>query len=537
MNQLQTNLFKLLKEFDAICKKENVQYYLAGGTALGAVRNHCFLPWDDDIDLYITRDNWNKLRKAVENDNTIIPEGRALIYKENTEYYDNLIPRYLDLTTTSIVRSQILSAKSLGQHIELLIMDPMPVDMEKIENHIDMLKTYTELVSPYFVVNKNLSISDFEKHYQIYDEYYNKAKKKGQKAVIEEMEDEILQYPEDKCEEFCMRWGIDILRYKKKYYGTSRLEHFESELFPVGEIAEGIFRVAYGDSWMYIPNVENQVVHNAIRDFETPFKKYTDIYEPLIDKDEYYYAFQKNKRNNMERYIHRLKIDEASAKVKGIILQKELDKSSSYDKSLIEELINSKQHVELNNIFFELNKILLDKKIIKFGIHIDVDQEILYYDAMNYIMQGQYYVANKLLKNKNITDDANELINKARDLIGICRALSIAIYDEKDIAKVKHIISELDNEQLQLLDVCRAKLWVLKQENKWHELQKQSSEAVDLFPFDGEVLAYKGLAEYHLGNKAEAKKIYEKAVWMTRNAFVWDDAKMLFGIDRITVAE
>ena len=54
MDQLQANLYKLLAELDEICKRNDVTYYLAGGTALGAIRGGGFLPWDDDIDLYLS---------------------------------------------------------------------------------------------------------------------------------------------------------------------------------------------------------------------------------------------------------------------------------------------------------------------------------------------------------------------------------------------------------------------------------------------------------------------------------------------------
>lgn len=68
MNPIQENLFLLLVEFDELCSKYDIDYILAAGAGLGAVRNHRFLPWDDDIDLYLTRDNWNKLRHVVETD-------------------------------------------------------------------------------------------------------------------------------------------------------------------------------------------------------------------------------------------------------------------------------------------------------------------------------------------------------------------------------------------------------------------------------------------------------------------------------------
>lgn len=59
--KLHQILLMMLKDFDKICKKNNIQYFLGGGTLLGAVRHGGFIPWDDDIDLMMTRANYNKL--------------------------------------------------------------------------------------------------------------------------------------------------------------------------------------------------------------------------------------------------------------------------------------------------------------------------------------------------------------------------------------------------------------------------------------------------------------------------------------------
>lgn len=146
-NKVQENLFNLVLEIDDICTKYDVEYYLAGGTALGTVRNHRFLPWDDDVDLYITRDNWNKLRNVIETEDNVVPEGRTFVYNGNTKYYNNPIVRYTDNTTTAIYKSQALPGKACGQHIEFLIMDPMPTGEEEIQEYIKYLRIYTELMS------------------------------------------------------------------------------------------------------------------------------------------------------------------------------------------------------------------------------------------------------------------------------------------------------------------------------------------------------------------------------------------------------
>ena len=58
----------ILIELDRICKKHNIKYFLAYGTAIGAARHKGFIPWDDDIDVSMTMDNYNKFTKIAPNE-------------------------------------------------------------------------------------------------------------------------------------------------------------------------------------------------------------------------------------------------------------------------------------------------------------------------------------------------------------------------------------------------------------------------------------------------------------------------------------
>jgi lipopolysaccharide cholinephosphotransferase len=58
---------ELLKKLLEVCKKHNLRIFAEGGTLLGAVREHGFIPWDDDIDMAMLRDDYDKLQEIAKN--------------------------------------------------------------------------------------------------------------------------------------------------------------------------------------------------------------------------------------------------------------------------------------------------------------------------------------------------------------------------------------------------------------------------------------------------------------------------------------
>lgn len=61
LKEHQTVLLELLEEFDRVCKKHNIKYTLFAGSALGAVRHQGFIPWDDDLDVALLREDYERL--------------------------------------------------------------------------------------------------------------------------------------------------------------------------------------------------------------------------------------------------------------------------------------------------------------------------------------------------------------------------------------------------------------------------------------------------------------------------------------------
>ena len=60
LRNIQLVQVDILREMDRVCQKLNIPYFLTGGTAIGAVRHGGFIPWDDDIDVVLLRDDYER---------------------------------------------------------------------------------------------------------------------------------------------------------------------------------------------------------------------------------------------------------------------------------------------------------------------------------------------------------------------------------------------------------------------------------------------------------------------------------------------
>ncbi len=532
MNSLQINLLTLLKEIDVICRKNDITYYLAGGTALGAVRAGAFLPWDDDIDMYITRDNWNKLVKVME---TETPENRSFVCVENTDKYCNPIGRYVHNGTTSMMKSQLLCGKSCGQVIEFLILDPMPTDEDGKWKHRKLMKVYTELLTPYFTVNRGVIVEDSDFDFDLYNMYHEKSKKVGREKVLEELLNKLSQTEDtDETDTYCMRWGLATLMYRKNSFGKPRYEKFEKYEFPVGEHAEYIFRVAYGDSWMYVPQGDGQVIHVTERDLTTPFSEYVDMYMPLLNREKLWNSYVSNKEIGIMQLKSKEEKQKSFAKCKLAAGLLHINKIG-YDIDHMRESLNNGDFSSVQDELGKFFEVQNDKYVKKYGLLMDIEDDYLAVAIMFNVLSGQYYKSSKIVSIiMSNSRKMSEKLTEAISLWKICRDFSVAIYDLKDADRVQELIDVNKHVKNTLLDYAKAELWIIlnraDSKEALRDIEEKALSYIDKYGRDGELLSFYAETLYRQGRRDESRAVYEEAIENTRNGFVWRSAKDLFGL-------
>lgn len=120
IKKLQNKLFETAIYFDNFCSEYNIKYFLAEGTALGAVRHKDFIPWDDDFDIFMLYEDYNKFIDLAEKH---LDKQRFYLQKENT----NELPLYLTKIrmndTTFIEKYKFDREMHLGIFIDIFCLN------------------------------------------------------------------------------------------------------------------------------------------------------------------------------------------------------------------------------------------------------------------------------------------------------------------------------------------------------------------------------------------------------------------------------
>ena len=106
----------MLKRFDEICSENGIKYCAAGGTMLGAIRHKGFIPWDDDIDINMLREDYEKLLKLEFED-----ENYKISHYSYTDNYFYSFAKMIDKRT--LIDEPHRSEKDMGVYIDIFPVD------------------------------------------------------------------------------------------------------------------------------------------------------------------------------------------------------------------------------------------------------------------------------------------------------------------------------------------------------------------------------------------------------------------------------
>ncbi len=124
-NQIQQTLLEMYDDLKEMCDANGITLYLGGGTAIGALRHQGFIPWDDDLDLNISRKDYKKLKELF--GHSKLNENYILNAPNYSDYPKARFPQMIKRGTLFEEINDISRDKDLkGIKIDILIVDSVP---------------------------------------------------------------------------------------------------------------------------------------------------------------------------------------------------------------------------------------------------------------------------------------------------------------------------------------------------------------------------------------------------------------------------
>lgn len=258
LQHLQKVILSIAKDVDKLCRENDIEYYLLGGSAIGAIRHKGFIPWDDDFDIIMTSANYDKFIEVCK---TKLDTSKYYLYEGLKDW-----PCYfskIKLKNTELVEfeGENIPKDKRGIYIDIFKMDNVS------SNPIIARWQYFcgKLYLSYQLSMRTYSTATLKKKLLMFFSFPLKSTTIRQ-WIVKQIEK--YNNKETKYYGFFYgrtRWKSSVI--KKSIYGTPIYVPFEDAQFPIAEHYHEYLTQVFGN-YMILPPVEKrQGLHLVSVDF------------------------------------------------------------------------------------------------------------------------------------------------------------------------------------------------------------------------------------------------------------------------------
>ncbi|WP_411766121.1 phosphorylcholine transferase LicD [Winogradskyella sp. A3E31] len=270
LQSIHSKLLIIADYFDTFCKENEIEYYLMGGTALGAVRHGGFIPWDDDYDTFMDYENYTKFKSIVK---TKLDTDKYYFQEEDTKEFPLFFSKIRMNDTTYIEKDVVGRDMHHG-----LFIDIMCLNNAYKNKHMRYLQYLAaRVVNANSLAKRGYLTNSITKKIalQTVSLFLFPPLKRLLLIFVRSLNGKESEF----VGHFFGRAPFKRTSFKRSLIGEGKRIKFESLYLPVFSNVEEYLRIRYGLKFMEMPSekVKNQYPSHAyIVDLDNSYKNYLD---------------------------------------------------------------------------------------------------------------------------------------------------------------------------------------------------------------------------------------------------------------------